>query len=129
MKFKKLILIFLLLTFPLVVFANAAVQVLSYEEFFAFVFNNIGEFKGATSLGVTFLIVQILVKLFETKVGALIGKWKLTIVAFLTLIVGTLGMSISTNVSIVTAIFSSANLVLLQAFGHQVYKQFFIKED
>ena len=68
-------------------------------------------------------------KMFETNVGSFIGKWKMTIMALLTLIVGVTGMAISTNVSLVTALFSSVNLVLLQGFIHQTYKQFFVKVD
>ena len=128
----RLMILVLSFLFSGLIFAQEATQAaaaLPYDQFFAFLFENIGGFKGASSMAIAVLVAQILLKLFETKVGELIGAWKMAIVALLTLVVGVLGMAMSTNVSIVTALFSSANLVLLQGFAHQVYKQVVVKKD
>lgn len=125
--------LFFLVVISLASFSAIAQEVaalpLPYEDFFAYLFKNIGGFKGASSMAVGLLVAQMLVKLFETKVGNLIGKWKMTAIGLLTLIIGVIGMALTTDVSIVTALFSSANLVLLQGFAHQTYKQFIEKED
>ena len=121
--------IFMIILFTIPTMAIAQVALISDQDFFQFVLKNLGGGNGISSLGVTVLVAQLLVKIFETKVGALIGKWKFTVISLLTLLVGTLSFSMTTNVSITVAFFSSANLALFQVFINQAYKQFFVKVD
>jgi hypothetical protein len=117
-----------ILCIPLLVFGQDVPAPITYDEFINFFVQSLGGFKGAGVLGTAVLVAQIALKLLQTGVGQLLGKWKLTVVGLITLIVGVLGLK-ATGANWGAALLNSSTLVAFQALFHQIYKQFMEKKD
>ena len=130
MKLKNLfsvLLTVLLFCFAGLAFAQAVDPAVSYDEFFAFLMKSLGGFKGAGALGTVALVVQLLMKLFQTQAGELLGKYKLLAVLGLTLVGGVITLKL-TGVSWGASLLHSATLAAAQVLIHQLYKQFLDKK-
>lgn len=86
----------------------------------------IGGIKGASALGVSVLIVQLLMAFFGSSLADFAGKYKLLIVYGLSL-GATFLASLVSGSSLMSALISGNVLAAAQVFGHQVYSQFFVK--
>ncbi len=84
---------------------------------------SLGGFKGATALGIVFLVVQALLLFFRTKLADFAGKWKLVIVTALSLVGGVIGLLVS-GVPLLAALTHATTFTSLQVFGNQFIKQF-----
>jgi hypothetical protein len=107
---------------------DGTTEPVSYDVFVAFLLQSLGGFKGAGSLAVVAGVIQILMKLFQTSAGELLGKWKLLAVALLSLAGGMLALKLS-GVSWSAAALHGTSLAAAQVFLHQLYKQFIVKSD
>ncbi len=84
--------------------------------------------KGIASLGGAAAIVQLLLYLFRSDLGILLGKWRLVAVTLLTTLSAALLLKLS-GIDWPSAIMHGTTLSAFQVFIHQFYKQFFIKKD
>jgi len=116
-----------LLVFSSVVFAQQG-DVVSYNDFFSFLFSSIGEMKGASTLAIVVLASQILLKFGQSQFGELLGKYKLLFISLFTMVGSVVGLMVSSNMEFLPALLSGASLSALQVFGHQLYKQFIEKK-
>lgn len=101
----------------------------SFDEFFSLLWKSLDELKGAGILTSVTIITQLVMKLVQTKAGELLGKYKLLLVSLLTLILGVTGLMTQSGMDLVTALLHSSTFTAAQVFIHQLYKQFFEKED
>jgi len=90
--------------------------------------NSLGGFKGASTLGVVGLIVQLLVLLFRTPLMAFAAKWKMVIVLTLS-VGGSLISLLAQGVDWKVALLSGTVLAFAQGWFHQIWKQFVDKGD
>jgi hypothetical protein len=121
------VLTLVLTSFALTTFAHATGEIpapLSTDEFLGALLASLGGLKGASTMGIVVIAVQLLMKLAMTKAGDLAGKWKLTIVFLLTLVSGVLGLVYKDHLSIAAALLHSTTLAALQVLAFQVIKQF-----
>ncbi len=88
----------------------------------------LGSLKGATTLGLVVVGVQLLLKFFESPLANWAGKWRLTIVFFLTVPATALALKLQ-GLSWTVALLSGPVLTAVQVFGHQLYTQFTEKPD
>jgi len=121
------LLVLSLLVFSSVVFAQE-VDVASYSDFFTFLFKSIGDFKGASTLGIIVIASQILLKFGQSQFGELLGKYKLLFISLFTTIGTLVGLMVAGNIAFLPALLSGAGLTAFQVLGHQVYKQFVVKK-
>lgn len=126
MKISTLIILFLLM--PLMLFAQDVVDVISNEAFLKSLIDAVGSVKGASTLGVVLIAVQLIMQFLKTKWGGAAGKYRLLAITGLTLVGGVLAIMATSDVTFGVAIISSANLAALQVFLHQLYKQFLEKK-
>jgi hypothetical protein len=122
-----------MMLFPFMVFAEDAPVVVPNQEFLGFLIQSIGGFSGASTLVAVGLVVQILMKFIGTPwadllFGAASGKWKLLIVAVLSLAGGVLGLMTAGGLTLGAALVHSATLTAVMVLFNQVYKQFILKE-
>ena len=122
---KLLFTIFLLLV-ATIAFGQVAPEV-SYDEFIAFLMKSLGGVKGASSMAIAVLVAQVGLKLIQTSAGELLGKYKLLVVAGLTMLVSIVGMMV-TGTELLPALLGSSGIAAVQVFLHQIYKQFFEKK-
>lgn len=104
------------------------------QDFIGFLLQSLGGFKGASSLVVAGLVVQIIMKFLGTDIAGqlmakLPGNIKIIIVTGLTLVSGVLGLMTVGGLSLGAALIHSATLSALMVFGNQIYKQFFVKSS
>lgn len=83
----------------------------------------LGSLKGATTLGFVVVGVQVLLKFFESPLANWAGKWRLTVVFFLTVPATALALKLQ-GLSWLVALLSGPVLAAVQVFAHQVYAQF-----
>lgn len=129
---KRLLAILAILLVPAVAFAQvdpASLPVLlptadlSTEQALGELLKSLGGFKGATALGIVFLVVQASLLFFRTKLADFAGKWKLVIVTALSLVGGVIGLLVS-GVPLLAALTHATTFTSLQVFGNQFIKQF-----
>ena len=98
------------------------------EQDWALFFASIKGTKGIASLGGAAAIVQLLLYLFRSDLGILLGKWRLVAVTLLTTLSGALLLKLS-GLDWPSSLMHGTTLSAFQVFIHQFYKQFFIKKD
>jgi len=131
MKYLKLIFMSLIFL-PLCLFAQDVVTdvVVSNEDFIKLLIESIGGVKGASTLAIVGIVVQLVMAFFNTKFGGNLvkGSVKLLIVTGLTLVGGVIGLMVSGGLDIGAALIHSTTLSALMVFVNQLIKQF-KKED
>ena len=90
--------------------------------------NSLGGLKGATALGIAVFVVQAILLFFRTKLADFSGKWRIVIVAGLSVVVGTLSLLVS-GLPITAALVHADTAAAVQVFIHQLWKQFTEKPD
>lgn len=115
----------LVLAWPVYALAQAASLPadLSTQEALGQVLQTVGGLKGATVLGITAVILQIAFFAFRTPLASFAGKWRLLIVAALSLVSGTFAL-VANGVPWLQALGDANTLAALQVLGHQTIKQF-----
>lgn len=86
-------------------------------------FNSIGGLKGAGAMGIVILLIQGLMLFFRSKLADFAGKWRLSIVYGLSMVLGILALHVA-GVDWLTALLHSNTIAAAQVFGHQAYDQF-----
>lgn len=124
-------LLFLALLFPAVmVYAQGASLPVdlpadvALQEFL----QSLGGFKGASALGIALLVVQAVMYFFRTSLASFAGKWRLAIVAGLSLVAGTMALFAS-GVPWQMALMHANTLGAFNVFLNQMFKQFVQKAD
>lgn len=119
---------FAILFCPVIVFGQE-IQPIATEDFVKLLFESMGGLKGASTLAVVAVGVQLLMKFLATPIGGNVlnmvpGKIKLLIFSTLSLVGGVLGLMTS-GLGFSAAILHSTTITALGVFAHQVWKQFF----
>lgn len=104
---------------------------ISTNDFILYVLGQISSLKGASTIGIVLVAVQILMKLLATPILSKLNMTdgvKLLLVSFFTMVSGvTALMQGPTAMTLGAALFSSAGLTFATVFFHQIYVQFFQK--
>lgn len=100
----------------------------SIVDFIMAVINAAGGLKGASILAGVGIVIQLLMLFFRTPLALFASKFKLVVVAGLSLVGGIVGLAAS-GMSIGEALLHSSTLAFAQVFFHQVYVQFIKKES
>lgn len=96
-----------------------------------FIFQNVGGFKGASTIGIMFLAAQMLMKLFGTPLvnaNSWSAKTKFVIYAVLHLVL-TIGPTMIAGASFSAAALSGSFLLLVSQYGYRAYELFIEKKD
>ncbi len=88
----------------------------------------IGGLKGGGTLAAVAAVVQALLWLAKGFLKGIAGKYQLLIVMGLNIFAGVVALMMS-DVDLGAALLHSSTIGALQVFLHQIYKQFFVKED
>jgi type IV secretory pathway VirB2 component (pilin) len=122
--FRFAMLLVTVMLMPLVAFAQASMPAdLPTDQALAEFMHSLGGLKGASALAITTVIVQAIMLFFRTPLAGFAGKYRLLIVAGLSLVVGFLGLMIA-GVDWKLAFLHANTIGALQVFGHQVVNQF-----
>ncbi len=118
---------FLILVFAWPVYALAQAASLpadlTTQEALSQLLTTIGGLKGATVLGITALVLQAILYVFRTPLASFAGKWRLLIVAGLSLVSGTVAL-VASGMPVLQALGDANTLAALQVLAHQTIKQF-----
>lgn len=105
-------------------------EVLDTTLFLKALMESIGSFKGASTLMMVALVLQLLMLFFRTQLAAFAGKWKLLVVYGLSLFGGVLALKATVpGMEWLAAFLHSNSLAAMQVLAHQVKKQFWDKKD
>ncbi len=96
---------------------------LSTEDALGQLLNSLGGIKGATVLGIVGLVLQSALLFFRTPLANFAGKWRLLIVAGISLVAGTVALVVS-GVPVLAALGHANTLAATQVFFHQFIQQF-----
>ncbi len=108
---------------PAVADSNTATVVpVSTEEVKDFV-AALPDVKSVGVFGIVVAIVQLLVFALRTQLGAFAGAYRMLIITLLTWVLGLLSIKL-TGADWTSAVLNSTNMVLIQSFGFQAFKQF-----
>lgn len=121
-----------LLFAPLFVFAQDAAPPVVADpngEFIKLLLESMGGLKGASTLAIVGIVVQLLIKALNLPiVGKLFsessGKVKLVIVSGLTLIGGVVGLMTVEGLTVGAALIHSTTLAAFMVFANQIYQHF-----
>ena len=118
--------ILMLLTLPMIAFAQETVGAVSEIDALSFLIQSIGGMKGASTLAIVGTIVQVVMKALQTPlISNWAGKWKLLLVAGLNMVGGVVALLLTQpEIGIWGALLHSSMLAAISVFGHQVMKQF-----
>lgn len=113
---------------------DVVIPVVSDTDFLGHLLQSVGQFKGATTLVIVGLAVQILIKFLGTELfGRLFkkvtGATKLTIYLSLSLIGGVSGLMLTADLTFGAALVHSSTLAAFGLLLNQIYKQFVEKKD
>ena len=92
------------------------------DELTAFI-TAIGGIKGAGVLAIVVLAVQGLALIFRTQLGKFAGIYQLLIVNGLTMVLGVVGLKMTTGMSWLAVLLNSQSLAMAQVYFHQVINQ------
>lgn len=112
-----------LFIFPRVVFADDIETPVDTGAWLLSLVQWIISVKGAALLVIVVGAVQIVMQFFKTSFGSLAGKWRLSIVAFLSL-VGVVVAGMSSGLTFLQAALAAPTIAAVQVFVHQLVKQF-----
>jgi hypothetical protein len=97
---------------------------LSPDESLGALLKILGGLKGAGALTVALAVVQGLMLFFRTeKFSSWSGKWRLTVVSFLSIVAGVLASRVS-GVDWIASLLNGGVLAAASVFGNQVFQQF-----
>ncbi len=97
---------------------------LQSDESFAALIKILGGLKGAGALTIALACVQAIMLVFRTeKFSSWSGKWRLTVVSFLSIVAGVLASRIS-GVDWIASLLNGSVLAAASVFGNQVFQQF-----
>lgn len=94
------------------------------EDVLKSVVDLIGGIKGASALAISGLVVQLLMKFFNSSLSNFAGKYKLLIVYGLS-VASMVIASVVSGGSLVSALINGNVLAAVQVLCHQIYSQFF----
>ncbi|MCC6811339.1 MAG: hypothetical protein IT381_28170 [Deltaproteobacteria bacterium] len=120
--FKFTVALAALLVVPLVAFAQAAASMpvdLSLDEALKQSLPIITSFKGASALAIAVGVTQLVMKLAQSPLGNLAGKWKLIVVTGVSIVATYLGL-VAAGTSWLSALIAGPLLAALQVFAHQL---------
>ena len=89
---------------------------------------SLGGLKGATALGIAVVVTQAVMLFFRTPLANFAGKWRLTIVAAIS-VVSTVVALMASGLPFLDTLVHAGTLTALQVAGNQVVKQFTEKAD
>lgn len=113
-----------ILILPALAFAQASLPVdLPTDQALAEFLKSLGGLKGAGALAITTVVVQMVMLFFRTPLANFAGKYRLLIVAGLSLVVGFI-ILVATGVDWKLALLHANTVGALQVFGHQLVNQF-----
>lgn len=121
--------------FSMVTFAQEVVlDPVTNEKFVTELFNSLGGVKGAGTLAIVGLVVQMLIMFLKTPLfGSLFknvtGQIKLLIVTGLSLVSGVVGLMLVEHLTLGAALIHSTTMTAFMVFANQIYKQFIVKKD
>lgn len=119
--FKFAVAFVALLALPLVALAQAASMPadLSFDEALKQSLPIITSMKGASALAIAVAVTQLVMKLAQSPLGNLAGKWKLIIVTGVSIVATYLGL-VFAGTSWLSALIAGPLLAALQVFAHQL---------
>lgn len=89
---------------------------------------SLGGLKGATALGIAVAVTQAVMLFFRTPLANFAGKWRLTIVASVS-VVATVIALMASGLPFLACLVHAGTLTALQVAGNQFVKQFSEKAD
>ncbi len=113
-----------LLLLPAIAFAQASMPSdLTTDQALTAFLQSLGGLKGAGTMAIVLVIVQTVMLFFRTPLAIFAGKYRLLIVAGLSLVGGFVGL-LAGGLDWKLALMHSSVLGAVQVFGHQVVNQF-----
>ena len=133
-KIFSLVMLFLFSFFMLNSVAFAEEVIIPTQDFIMFLLQSVGEIKGASTLSISYSVVQVLVKFMSSELW---GSWfkkvsgatKITVVLVLTLASGILGLMTAGGLPFGAALLHSSTLAAFSVLANQLYKQYAEKVD
>ncbi len=121
---KLAFMLMLLMLAPGLAFAQASLPAdLETGDALQLLLKSLGGLKGAGALAIAVVITQGIMLFFRTKLSSFAGKWRLLIVAGLSLVTGFLSLLVS-GVSWQGALMHAETIGAFQVLGHQLFVQF-----
>lgn len=120
--FKFAVALVALLAIPLVALAQAAASLpadLTVDEALKQSLPIIASFKGASALAIAVGVTQLVMKIAQSPLGNLAGKWKLLIVTGISIVATYLGL-VSAGTSWLSALIAGPLIAAVQVFAHQL---------
>jgi len=107
---------------------DVAVDVINVENYLRLLIDSMGGLKGASTLGIIAVVVQILMAtlkldVLQDKLPKLVGKYKFLFVYALTSISAVVALRMQ-GIDMLSALLHSNTLATYQVFMHQAMKQF-----
>lgn len=127
MKLFLSLLLFVFVLVPRLVLADDINEVVPSEQVLLQLLAFITTLKGLSALAIAAGVIQLLMKLMKTPLAAVAGKWRLTMVALLS-VVSLVVAAMATGLPLEAAVGSAPVLAGVQVFINQIWKQFFQKE-
>jgi len=93
------------------------------DQWLGELFGVLGGLKGASALAIAAVATQVVMKLAQTPLAAVAGKWRLTAVCVLSLAAAVL-TQMAAGSSFVAALVNGSTLAAVQVLAHQVWTQF-----
>ena len=114
--------------------ADPVIPPVTDTDFIGFLIQSLGGLKGASTLAIVAIVVQILIKFLGTDLFGKVfknvsGAVKLLIVTGLSLVAGVVGLMSVEGLTIGAALVHSTTMTAFMVFANQLYKQFFVKAD
>lgn len=123
---QKILFVLTLCLFPIVALAQEVAPPVDAAAALENLINSLAGLKGAGALAISAFVVQVIMRLLNTKLGDVAGKWKLLIVYVLSVVSGVLGLK-AAGLDIGAALVHAQTLAAFQVLANQVYKQFIKK--
>lgn len=102
--------------------------VIPADQFMLSLFQFIGGVKGLGGLAMIAAVVQLLMLFFKSTLANFAGRYRLMIVAALTVAASIVGL-MSQGMTLTAALINGATLTAVQVLAHQIWKQFVVKKE